>query len=35
VQWFPLPRWANGVLGRVLRLRYRRGLAAKLRRPPG
>jgi acyl-CoA reductase-like NAD-dependent aldehyde dehydrogenase len=35
VQWFPLPRWADGVLGRVLRLRYRRGLAAKLRRPPG
>jgi hypothetical protein len=35
VQWFPLPRWVNGVLGRVLRLRYRRGLAAKLRRPPG
>ena len=35
LQWFPLPRWANAALNRVLRLRYRRGLAAKLRRPRG
>jgi acyl-CoA reductase-like NAD-dependent aldehyde dehydrogenase len=33
VQWYPTPRWLGGALLRVLRLRYRRGLAAKFRRP--
>jgi acyl-CoA reductase-like NAD-dependent aldehyde dehydrogenase len=33
VQWYPTPRWLGGALLRVLRLRYRRGLAAKVRRP--
>ncbi|HEX8804408.1 MAG TPA: aldehyde dehydrogenase family protein [Acidimicrobiales bacterium] len=33
-QWFPLPRWAGGALTRLVRLRYRRGLGAKFRRPP-
>lgn len=32
VQWFPLPRWLGTALKRVLRLRYRRGLSAKLTR---
>jgi acyl-CoA reductase-like NAD-dependent aldehyde dehydrogenase len=33
IQWYPTPRWLGGALLRVLRLRYRRGLAAKLRKP--
>jgi acyl-CoA reductase-like NAD-dependent aldehyde dehydrogenase len=32
VQWYPLPGWVAGSLRRVIRLRYRRGLLAKLRR---
>jgi hypothetical protein len=35
VQWFPLPAWAGRALARAVRLRYRRGLGARLRRPPG
>lgn len=30
IQWYPAPRWLGAVLKRVLRLRYRRGLAGKL-----
>lgn len=30
IMWYPSPRWLGGVLKRVLRLRYRRGLAGKL-----
>jgi acyl-CoA reductase-like NAD-dependent aldehyde dehydrogenase len=33
IQWYPVPRWLGGTLLRILRLRYRRGLAAKLRKP--
>jgi acyl-CoA reductase-like NAD-dependent aldehyde dehydrogenase len=33
IQWYPVPRWLGGTLFRVLRLRYRRGLAAKVRKP--
>ncbi|HEY8525667.1 MAG TPA: aldehyde dehydrogenase family protein [Acidimicrobiales bacterium] len=32
VQWFPVPRGADAAFRRLVRLRYRRGLAAKLRR---
>jgi acyl-CoA reductase-like NAD-dependent aldehyde dehydrogenase len=32
VQWYPTPRWLGPVLLRVLRLRYRRGFLAKLKR---
>jgi hypothetical protein len=31
LQWFPLPGWVTASLRRVVRLRYRRGLRAKLR----
>jgi acyl-CoA reductase-like NAD-dependent aldehyde dehydrogenase len=30
-QWFPLPRWADAAFRRLVRVRYRRGLSAKLR----
>jgi acyl-CoA reductase-like NAD-dependent aldehyde dehydrogenase len=33
IQWFPTPRWLGASLLRILRLRYRRGLTAKVRRP--
>lgn len=33
IQWYPMPRWLGATLLRVLRLRYRRGLSAKLRKP--
>jgi acyl-CoA reductase-like NAD-dependent aldehyde dehydrogenase len=32
LQWFPLPGWVTRSLRRIVRLRYRRGLRAKLRR---
>jgi acyl-CoA reductase-like NAD-dependent aldehyde dehydrogenase len=32
LQWFPMPGWVAASLRRVVRLRYRRGLGAKLRR---
>jgi hypothetical protein len=32
VQWFPLPAWVTRALRRIVRLRYRRGLRAKLQR---
>ena len=31
LQWFPLPGWVTAALRRIVRLRYRRGLRAKLR----
>lgn len=33
VQWYPAPKWLGGALLRVLRLRYRRGVGAKFRKP--
>ncbi len=32
LQWFPLPGWVTASLRRIVRLRYRRGLRAKLQR---
>jgi hypothetical protein len=32
VQWFPLPGWVTCSLRRIVRLRHRRGLRAKLQR---